>query len=115
MNDQYVDTIQIAAQSVGVTLTDAQAAAISDAVYTDISNSGLERPVPAIEPEDSRWKKRYAELEAEFAAYRRQAESAVKSAMGIPSHRPVTIGRYNEVHFNDDGSRMAADAPRRGQ
>lgn len=99
--DYWKECIEIAAEECDLTLTPEQLEGIAGSVSGGHENYGMAFYSPpasdriaAIEGE---WKQKYEALQAEFDAYRCNAETAVKRALRQFPDATVSIGEYGEV------------------
>ena len=99
--DYWVECIAVAAEECEATLTDEQITYLAEAAEGGHEHYGMAYYSPpssdrlsAIEAE---WKAKYKTLEAEFNAYRNNAETAVKRALRQHDDVHVTIEARGEV------------------
>ena len=105
VNDYWLECVQIAADECGATLTKEQADYIAGSVESGHENYGLAHYSPPASDgyarQDREWKAKYDALQKEFDAFRNNAETAVKQALGQRSDAVVQIGEYGEVRKID--------------
>lgn len=99
--DYWKECIVIAADECELEITGKQLEYIADSVAKGHEHYGMAFYSP---PESDRigdiereWKRKLADLQAEFDAYRNNAEVAVKQALRVHRDDHVTIGEYGEV------------------
>jgi len=105
-HDYWRECISIAAEECEPTLTNDQLAALADAASNGHEHYGMAFYSPPASDRlndiEREWKAKYARLEAEFAAYRCNAETAVKQALRQSSDTQITIGDRGDV-FRHNG------------
>jgi len=99
--DYWKECISVAADECELEMTDAQLEYIADAAASGHDHYGMAFYSPPAserlsEIEDE-WKRKLAALQAEFDAYRNNAETAVKQALRVHRDDQVTIGAYGKV------------------
>jgi molecular chaperone GrpE (heat shock protein) len=99
--DYWLEGVAQSLEEHGVTATEEQAQAVATDVQSAHDNYGMAFYSPpssdryaAIERD---WKEKLRRLQAEFDAYRNNAETAVKVALRQASDASVSIGEYGEV------------------
>lgn len=101
----WKECVSLAAEEVGLKLTAEQLEAIADSVQVGHENCGMAFYDPGwgerMSDIEDEWKKKYAALQAEFDAYRNDAETAVKRALRQYSDANVSIGKHGEVLRHD--------------
>jgi len=99
--DYWKECISIAAEECDLSLTDDQLAALADGVSGGHENYDMAfySPPPSerISDIEDEWKRKLKALQAEFDAYRNNAETAVKRALRQSDDTHVTIGEHGEV------------------
>lgn len=99
--EYWKEAIEISAEECGVKLTPEQVECFAQGAMVNHENYGLAHYTPPAsdryEAIESEWKAKYKQLEREFDAYRDNAETAVKQALGQRSDTQVSIGKYGEV------------------
>lgn len=99
--DYWKECISIAAGECDLTLTNEQLDALADSVSGGHEHYGMAfySPPPSdrISDIENEWKRKLASLQAEFDAYRGDAETAIKRALRQDSDANVSIGKYGEV------------------
>lgn len=99
--DYWRECISIAAEECDLVLSDKQLACLAESAQGGHENYGMAFYSPPWtermqEIEDGH-KAKLRRLEAEFAAYRTNAETAVKKALRQYNDAQVTIGKHGEV------------------
>lgn len=104
--DYWRECISIAAEECELKLTQEQLDCLAGSVSDGHENYGMAFYSPpssdrlsAIEGE---WKEKFRRLQAEFDAYRGDAEAAVKQALRQHNNSNVSIGKHGSV-FRHDG------------
>lgn len=99
--DYWKECISIAADECDLTLTDEQLACLAESAKGGHENYGMAFYSPPDSDRyndiDREWEKKYKALQAEFDAYRGNAESAVKQALRQHRDDNVSIGSHGEV------------------
>lgn len=104
--DYWKECISLGAEDCELSLTDKQLGALAESVMGGHENYGMAfySPPPSerLSSIEDEWKAKLKRLQAEFDAYRMNAETAVKRALRQYSDANVSIGEYGEV-FRHDG------------
>lgn len=99
--DYWKECISIAAEECGLSLTAEQLDALADGASNGHEHYGMAfySPPPSerLNEIESEWKRKLATVQAEFDAYRDDAETAVKRALRQHSDANVSIGKHGEV------------------
>lgn len=99
--EYWAECISIAADECGLELTDAQLSELAESVRGGHENYGMAfySPPPSdrLNEIDRGWQKRFDALQAEFDAYRGNAEKAVGKALRQYSDASISIGEDGEV------------------
>lgn len=99
--DYWEETIAIAADECGLSLTKEQIGYLAGAAEASHDNYGLAFYSPSASDfyagVERDWERKYNALQKEFDTYRNNAESAVKIALHRSSNDSVSIGEYGEV------------------
>lgn len=99
--DYWKECISIAADECDLEMTDKQLEYIADSVSSGHEHYGMAfySPPPSerLNEIEGEWKRKLTALQAEFDAYRNNAETAVKQALRVHRDDQVTIGKYGEV------------------
>lgn len=99
--DYWKDCIAEAAEECDLKLTQEQLDCLAGGAEGGHEHYGMAfySPPPSerIGEIEGEWKKKLKALQAEFDAYRGNAEIAVKQALRVHRDDPVTIGAYGEV------------------
>jgi hypothetical protein len=99
--EYWKECIALAADDIGLSLTPEQLDAIAESVEGGHENYGMAfySPPPSDRTSsiEREWKSKLDRLQAEFDAYRGNAEEAVKKALHQHSDENVSIGKYGEV------------------
>lgn len=99
--DYWKECIAIAADECGVALTAEQLECIADSAKGGHECYGMSFYSPPdsdrLSDIEGEWKAKLAALQREFDAYRGNAETAVKQALGQYGDAQVSIGEYGEV------------------
>ena len=100
-NDYWEECISEAAEECGLVLTPHQLKEVAEAVMCSHDNYGMAFYSPPSSDRicaiNSEWQEKYSALEKRFDAYRADAETAVKQALGQRDDANVSIGKYGEV------------------
>jgi molecular chaperone GrpE (heat shock protein) len=100
-SDYWLECVQQSLEEHGVTATEEQAQAVATDVQSARDNYGMAFYSPPSSDRyaaiESAWKEKLRRLQAEFDAYRANAETAVKRALGQRSDANVTIGARGDV------------------
>lgn len=103
--DYWKECISIAAEECDLSLTAEQLEALADGASSGHDHYGMAfySPPPSerLNEIESEWKRKLAALQAEFDAYRDDAETAVKRALLQHRDSSVSIGKYGEVLRHD--------------
>jgi len=103
--EYWKECISIAAEECDLSLTAEQLDALADGASSGHEHYGMAfySPPPSerISDIEDEWKRKLVALQAEFDAYRGDAETAVKRALRQHSDANVSIGRYGEVLRHD--------------
>lgn len=103
--DYWKECIGIAAEECNLSLTAEQLEALADGASSGHEHYGMAfySPPPSerISDIEDEWKRKLVALQAEFDAYRGDAETAVKRALRQHSDANISIGRYGEVLRHD--------------
>lgn len=107
-DNYWIECVSIAAEECGATLTREQIAAIAGDVQSGHENYGMAFYSPPASDRysqiESEWKSKYAELQREFDAFRRNAEGAVKQALRCRPDDNISIHEYGEVRLHNGRS-----------
>ncbi len=99
--DYWKECISIAAEECDLTLTSEQLDSLAGSVSGGHECYGMAfycpPPSDRLNDIEREWKRKYDALQAEFDAYRGNAETAVKKALHQDRDANVGIGRYGEV------------------
>jgi hypothetical protein len=99
--DYWQECIAIAAEECDLTLTPEQLDCLAGSAKSGHENYGMAfySPPPSerIADIEAEWKERIKNLQAEFDAYRGNAETAVKLALRVHSDEHIGIGSHGEV------------------
>lgn len=103
--DYWKECIVIAADDCDLEMTPEQLEYIADSVSSGHEHYGMAFYSPSssdrINDIEEEWKRRLKALQAEFDAYRNNAEVAVKRALKVHRDDCITIGEYGEVLRHD--------------
>lgn len=103
--DYWKECIVIAADECELEMTDKQLEYIADSVAKGHEHYGMAFYSPPASERlneiEAEWKRKLKDLQAEFDAYRNNAEIAVKQALRVHRDDHVTIGEYGEVLRHD--------------
>ena len=103
--DYWKECISIAAEECDLSLTTEQLEALADGASKGHEYYGMAfySPPPSerLREVEDEWKRKLAALQAEFDAYRDNAETAVKRALCQHRDANVSIGKYGEVLRHD--------------
>lgn len=103
--DYWKECISIAAEECGLDLTNEQLNELAEGVSGGHEHYGMAfySPPPSerISDIEDEWKRKLASLQAEFDAYRTDAETAVKRALRQHSDTNISIGKHGEVLRHD--------------
>lgn len=104
-SDYWKECISIAADECELSLTDDQLAYLADAASSGHEHYGMAFYSPPASDRlneiEREWKRKLADLQAEFDAYRGNAETAVKRALRQHYDANVSIGEHGEVTRHD--------------
>jgi 23S rRNA A1618 N6-methylase RlmF len=99
--DYWQECIAIAAEECGLTLTQEQLECLADGAESGHEHYGMAFYSPPwterMDEIEDQWKKKFQNLQAEFDAYKGNAETAVKQALRVHRDDHVSIGKYGEV------------------
>ncbi len=99
--DYWKECIAIAAEECDLNMTEDQLICIVDSVSGGHECCGMAFYSPPASERlsdiEDEWKRKLATLQAEFDAYRNNAETAVKQALRQYDDANVSIGEYGEV------------------
>jgi len=99
--DYYAEGLSESFDENGITATPEQIKAVASDVALYVENQGMAFYSPPASDRyneiEREWKGKFKALEAEFNAYRGNAETAVKKALRQHSDANVSIGAYGEV------------------
>ena len=99
--DYWRECISIAAEECGLTLTQKQLDCLVESASSGHENYGMAFYKPPssdrLKTIENEWKEKFRKLQAEFDAYRGDAEAAVKRALRQHSDSNVSIGKYGSV------------------
>ena len=100
-NDYWCECIWSAAEECDLELTTEQHTCLTESVQAAHENYGMAFYSPPssdyFDRVNSEWEARYKRLQAEFDAYKGNAETAVRKALRQHSDSQVTIGEGGEV------------------
>jgi hypothetical protein len=100
-NDYWAECISEAASDCGLSLTKEQLGVLAHAVEMGHEHYGMAFYSPPstdrINDIEREYKAKIAKLEADLKAYRHNAETAIKQALGQPLNASVSIGEHGEV------------------
>lgn len=103
--EYWKECISIAAEECDLSLTTEQLDALADSASSGHEHYGMAFYSPPsserISDIEDEWKRKLVALQAEFDAYRGDAETAVKRALRQHSDANVSIGRHGEVLRHD--------------
>lgn len=103
--DYWKECISIAAEECDLSLTAEQLDVLADGASSGHEHYGMAfySPPPSerLNEIEGEWKRKLDALQAEFDAYRDDAETAVKRALRQHSDSSVSIGKYGEVLRHD--------------
>lgn len=103
--DYWQECISIAAEECELKLTPEQLTYLAEAVEGGHEHYGQAFYSPPasdrLDDIEREWKAKHAALQREFDAYRGNAETAVKKALGQYDDVQVSIGEYGEVLRHD--------------
>jgi len=101
--DYWKECMAIAAEECDLTLTDDQLDCLASSAKAGHDHYGMAfyspPPTERITDIEAVWKERLKTLQAEFDAYRGNAETAIKQALRVHRDEQVGIGSYGEVHL----------------
>ena len=99
--DYWAECISIAADECGLEITAEQLSELASSVQSGHENYGMAYYSPPSSDRfnqiDRDWQKRFDALQAEFEAYRGNAEKAVGKALRQYSDANISIGDHGEV------------------
>jgi len=99
--DYWQECIETAAEECDLKLTQEQLDCLASSAESWHENYGMSfySPPPSerLNEIEDEWKKRLKALQAEFDAYKNNAETAVKQALRVHRDDQVSIGRHGEV------------------
>ena len=99
--DYWQECIMIAAEECDLTLTQEQLECLASSAESGHDHYGMAFYSPPwterMDEIEGQWKKKLKELQAEFDAYKENAETAVKQALRVHRDDPVSIEKYGEV------------------
>lgn len=99
--DFWKECISLGCDECNLELTSEQLECLAGSVSGGHENYGMAFYSPPsserYESIESEWKKKLADLQADFDAYRRNAEGAVKQALRVGRDENVSIGQHGEV------------------
>lgn len=103
--DYWKECISIAADECGLSLSDDQLTALAEGAESGHEYYGQAFYSPPASERlsdiEDEWKRKLAALQAEFDAYRNNAETAVKRALRQYDDANISIGEYGEVLRHD--------------
>lgn len=99
--DYWKECIAIAAEECDLTLTPEQLDCLAESAEAGHNHYGMAFYSPPASERlsdiEDEWRRKLADLQAEFDAYRNNAETAVKIALRQHRDEQVTIGEHGEV------------------
>jgi len=102
--DYWEECLSDGASECGLAMTSEQLTALAESVKGGHEHYGMAFYSPPssdrINSIELYWKEKYAALQGELDAYRRNAEKAVKKALGQRSDDSVSIEAYGEVFLH---------------
>ena len=103
--DYWEECISYAAEDCGLSITSEQLTCLAARVSSGHEDYGMAFYSP---PDSDRyneiereWERKYKNLQADFSKYQRNAETAVKQALGQYGSASISIGEYGEVLKHD--------------